>query len=53
MLSIIDELLTYINVRSFHWILLTIEVDYGRVEIMDSSNKDPEEYRSLLDMLQR
>ena len=36
MLSVTDELLTYINVRSFHYILLIIEVDSARVEIYDS-----------------
>jgi Ulp1 family protease len=55
MLSVIDELymLAYINVRSFHWILLIIQVDHGRVDIMDSLDKPLEDYINLLDMLQR
>jgi hypothetical protein len=42
MLSVIDELLTYIInlVRSYHWILLNIEPNYGRVEIFDSLKKN-------------
>jgi hypothetical protein len=37
MLSVIDELLTYIIklARNYHWILLKIETAYGRVEIFD------------------
>jgi len=43
----------YINVRSFHWILLIIKVDAGQVEIMDSLDKSPEDYNSLVLMLRR
>jgi hypothetical protein len=45
-ISVIDELLTYIIklARSYHWILLKIEPDYGRVEIFDSLNKQLNEY---------
>ena len=55
MLSVIDELCmpAYVNVRSFHWILLSIQVDRGVVEVMDSLDKDPEDYSSVVDMLQR
>jgi hypothetical protein len=55
MLSIIDELCmpAYINVRSYHWILLNIRVDAGVVEVMDSLDKDPEDYNSVVLMLQR
>ena len=55
MLSVIDELCmtAYINVRSFHWILLIIRIDDGTVEVMDSLRKDPKEYKSLVCMLQR
>ena len=55
MLSVIDELCmpAYVNVRSFHWILLIIKVDVGQVKIMDSLDKDPEDYSSVVDMLQR
>ena len=53
--SVIDELCmpAYINVRSFHWILLIIRVDEGVVEIMDPLGKDQELYDSLLTLLQR
>ena len=59
MLSVTDELLTYINVRSFHYILLIIEVDAARVEIYDSLAKDDAKYneakyyKSIIDVLQR
>ena len=53
MLSVIDELLTYINMHIFHYILLIIEVDAGRVEIMDSLGKPQETYQSIIDVLQR
>jgi len=55
MLSVIDELCmpAYINVRSFHWILLIIKVDDGIVYIMDSLQKDPEDYNNIVFMLQR
>ena len=59
MLSVIDELLMYINVHSFHYILLIIEVDAGRVEIYDSlakddaKNNESKHYKSIIDVLQR
>jgi Ulp1 family protease len=43
----------YINVCSFHWILLIIRVDEGVVEIMDPLGKDQKLYDSLLTLLQR
>jgi Ulp1 family protease len=53
MLSVTDELLTYINVRSYHYILLIIEVDSARVKIYDSLVKPEEKYKSIIDTLQR
>ena len=55
MLSVIDELCmhAYINVRRFHWILLTIKVDRGVVEVMDSLNWDPKDYSDMKTMPQR
>jgi Ulp1 family protease len=53
MLSVTDELLTYINVRSYHYILLIIEVDSGIVEIYDSLAKPEEKYKSIIDALKR
>ena len=43
----------YINVRSFHFILLIIEPDFGRVYVMDSLKKEHKEFQSMIDMLQR
>jgi hypothetical protein len=55
MLSVIDKLLTYIIklARSYHWILLKIEPDYGRGEIFDSWNKELNEYESIIHMIER
>jgi hypothetical protein len=55
MLSVIDELCmtVYINVCSFHWILLNIHVDTGVVDLMDSMNKEQNEYETLTSTLKR
>ena len=53
MLSVTDELLTYINVHSFYYILLIIEVDSARVEILDSLAYPKEKFQNILDVLQR
>lgn len=43
----------YINVCSFHWILLDIIIDKGLVEVFDSLRKPQSYYQDLIDMLQR
>ena len=53
MLSVTDELLMYINVRSYHYILLIIDVYNGRVEVMDSLAKPEEKYKSIIDAFQK
>ena len=55
MLRVIDELLIYIyrNVCSFHWILLDIQIDKGRVEVMDPLKRNLAEFKSMQDMLQK
>ena len=55
MLSVIDELCmsAYVNVRRFHWILLSIKVDKSEVEVMDSLNRNQEEWSDMKAMLQR
>ena len=55
MLSVIDELCmtVYINVCSLHWILLNIHVDTGVVDLMDSMNKEQEEYKSVISVLNK
>ena len=55
MFSVIDELCmpVYINVRSFHWIMLSIMVDEGKVEIIDPLYKNKELYQDIIDLLQR
>ena len=49
MLSVIHELC----VRRFHFILLIIQFDKGKVLVMDSARKDPEMWVNLKEMLQR
>ena len=55
MLSVIDELCisAYVNVRSFHWILLNIQVDKYEVEVNDSLSWDQEKWSDMKAMLQR
>jgi hypothetical protein len=53
MLSVIDELLTYINMRRYHWILLEIEVERAKVCIYDPLGKPIEKLIELQLMLQR
>ena len=49
MLSVIDELC----VRRFHFILLVIQFDAGKVLVMDSLRKDSEMWADLKKILQR
>jgi hypothetical protein len=36
----------------FHWILMNIEVDNGRVEVLDPLRRDMEQFHDMQDMLQ-
>jgi hypothetical protein len=36
----------------FQWILFNIEVDNGRVEVLDPLRRDMEEFRDMQNMLQ-
>ena len=51
----IDELCmsAYVNVRRFHWILLRIQPDKSEVEVMDSLNRDQEQWSDMKAMLQK
>ena len=55
MFIVIDELCmpAYINVRSFHWIMLSFMVDEGKVDIIDPLYKKQELYEGITSMLQR
>jgi hypothetical protein len=35
----------------FHWILLNIEIDNGRVQVLDPIRRDMEQFRDMQDML--
>ena len=43
----------YIRVRSYDWILVIIKIEEGIVLVLDSLRKDPNDYRSLRQMLDR
>jgi len=43
----------YIRVCRYHWILLIIKIEEGIVIVLDSLRKDPKEYISLTQMLDR
>ena len=47
--TVIDELC----VRSFHYILLSINLDGGVVTVFDSRCKDPKDYADMTAMLQK
>jgi hypothetical protein len=55
MFSVIDELSMsmYINACNFHWILLSIQVNDGRVVITDPLDKEHELCKGIVLMLQR
>ena len=43
----------YINMYSFHLILMDIQLDKGRVEVMDPLKRPLEQFSDMQDMLQR
>jgi hypothetical protein len=51
MLSVIDELC--MRVCRFHWILLNIQFEKSRVEVMDSLDKDEALWSDMKAMLQK
>jgi hypothetical protein len=36
----------------FHWILMNIEIENGRVQVLDPLKRDMEQFRDMQDMLQ-
>ena len=52
MLCEIDEFYLQ-NVCRFHWILLDIQVDKSKVEVLDPLDRDIEQFSSMQDMIQR
>ena len=46
-------LMSYACMRSYHYALLIIKVDSGKIDVMDSLDKDMGEYKSLVYMLDR
>ena len=51
MLGVIHDV--YINMCSFHWILLDIQVDKGIVEVRDPLSRGLEGFHDLQKLLQR
>lgn len=43
----------YLNVRSFHFILINIRMHDGLVDVYDSLDKPAKEYKTCFDMLKR
>ena len=43
--------MSYACVRSFHYVLLEIEVDKGAVTVLDSRRHDRNEYAEIIEML--
>ena len=43
----------YLNMRSFHFILIVIKMHDGEVEVFDSLTKPPKDYKHCFDMLTR
>ena len=41
------------NVCRFHWILLDIQVDKSKVEVLDPLDRDIEQFSGMQDMIQR
>ena len=50
MLCEIDDLYLK-NVCMFHWVLLDIQVDKGKVEVLDPLNRNIEQFSSMQNML--
>ena len=47
------QLMSYIYVRSYHYILLSIKLDGAKVIVLDSRRKDPEDYADMTAMLKK
>ena len=43
--------MTYACMRSFHYILLEIKLEEGVVTVLDSRQKDPQDYADMTQML--
>ena len=41
------------NVCRFHWILLDIQVDKSKVEVLDPLDRELEQFSAMQDMIQR
>ena len=45
--------MSYVCVRSFHYILLEIKLERGLANVLDSRRKDPEDYADMSKMLDK
>ena len=45
--------MSYACVRSFHYILLEIKLEQGVVTVLDSRQKDPQDYADMTAVLQK
>ena len=45
--------MSYACLRTFHFILLEIKLEQGLVNVLDSRQKDPEDYADMSKMLEK
>ena len=45
--------MTYACMHSFHYILLEIKLEQGVVTVLDSKQKDPQDYADMTQILQK
>ena len=45
--------MSYACVRGFHYILLKIKLEQGLVTVLDSRQKDPQDYADMTQMLEK
>ena len=45
--------MSYACMRMFHFILLEIKLDRGVVTVLDSRQKDPQDYANMTQMLEK
>ena len=45
--------MSYACVRNYHYILLEIKLEQGVVTVLDSTQKDPQDYANMTQMLEK
>ena len=47
------QYISSVYVRRFHWILIVLQINKSRVTVFDSLRKDPSDYQSLIDVMNK